>query len=174
VLIWLSLLLQSCFVYLALARVATQVLPLVRDIRAMIALLSPFACLATPLLALTLLNAGRLTLSSLEVSQEGIVYRQWPWFFASCSWNSVISLRRRDFLGLLHFDYLVLKEGAVRHGVSYGLRRLFNTHNAVFLSDLDGWPDGALADAIRAFAPAGLIPPQALARPAAPPPKNAA
>ena len=84
--------------------------------------------------------------SYLEISENGLRYRLWPWWETRCSWEDVKRINRGRWFG----DALIL-ERADQIGIREFSINLGNPQ--VHLSSLKGWKNGRLEADLRRYHP---------------------
>jgi hypothetical protein len=84
--------------------------------------------------------------SYLRLSENGLVYRNWPLFELRCKWQDVDRINKGRWLGdtlyLQRAEYIGYQEFSINIGSPQ-----------IYLSSLAGWPDGGLIDEFQQYAP---------------------
>jgi len=84
--------------------------------------------------------------SYLRVSDNGLIYRNWPWFEVRCKWEDV----KRINIDSLFGDTLHLQRA---EQIGFPEFTLNLSPPQIHLSSLVGWKEGELKDDLRQYAP---------------------
>ena len=84
--------------------------------------------------------------SYLRVSNDGLVYRNWPWFEMHCKWEDVNRINKAHWFGDTLFLQRADQIGHPEFSINLGPPK-------IHLSSLVGWEKGGLKDDLRQYAP---------------------
>jgi hypothetical protein len=99
---------------------------------------------------------GRLFLSYLKVTPDGVEYRYWPSYAVRCNWDDVEKLGEHRSFGIFPSDVLYLRSGEpIGPQITIALRRKLGLKTQYFvpLTGIQGWPEGRLANDLREYLP---------------------
>jgi hypothetical protein len=82
----------------------------------------------------------------LRISENGLEYRNWPFWEMRCKWENVKGIQKGRWLG----DVLYLQHAEEIGFLEFSIKP---SQQQIHLSSLSGWPDGGLEDDLRRYVP---------------------